>query len=316
MPSVIRRRGANRGFTLIELLVVIGIICILLGILLPVVSTMRKKAQQTDTAAEITKLATAINNYYQDYRAYPGPLPDSMCWGYQNSPQTTNLTGVQYSNYLTTSENLVLGLLGGIQAPASVGATSFTYNPSLVGKGPQSLNYLSPAQNSAYFDVNPNTELPTNSSSTNPYNSWCQATGGIYAKWTLCVPEFLDHYSNPHPILYLRAQAGARGSICDQNQGGTGTSPSQYYSTEMQTYWVVYSSTTLLSNPTFVTNTTSPFSTPDANNSNVPLYQTALSYFQNPNIAGTARAQDAFILISAGYDGIYGTTDDIVYPPQ
>src|SRR5687768_3642116 len=59
-------RGRN-GFTLVELLVVVAIIAILAGILYPVFSQARVKAQQTACAANVKQLGTAIQIYVQDY---------------------------------------------------------------------------------------------------------------------------------------------------------------------------------------------------------------------------------------------------------
>src|SRR5262245_10863350 len=67
----------RRAFTTIELLVVIGIIVALIGILIPVVGKVRESAKATDTAALIQQLGGAIEQYYSDFRAYPGPLPDT-----------------------------------------------------------------------------------------------------------------------------------------------------------------------------------------------------------------------------------------------
>ena len=38
-------------------------------------------------------------------------------------------------------------------------------------------------------------------------------------------------------------------------------------------------------------------------------------YFMNPNIGGSVRGKDGFMLISAGIDRTYGTTDDIIVTP-
>jgi prepilin-type N-terminal cleavage/methylation domain-containing protein len=302
----------RRGFTIIELLVVIGIIVVLLGILLPVVNAVRKQAQKADTSAEITKIAEAIHNYYQDYRSFPGPVPDANIYGF-NTTVTTLASGtpsltITNITELSSSQNLVLGLIGGLTNTGTVAAPAYSYpltaasTPGgLVSLGPQSLNLLNPMQGKPYFDVAP-TDLANNGAGA--YVSWTTANVTITGLALSAVPEFMDHFSNQHPIIYLRARVGGT-TICDASGS------SQYYSKEMSPYWIGGSNVV----PTVPTPGT-PFPTqPDANNGNTQLWTSATTFFNNPAINDnvTPRSKDSFILISAGYDGVYGTSDDIIY---
>ncbi len=63
----------GRGFTLLELLVVIGIIALLTGILLPVVTSVTARARQTKCKSNLRQFAVAINVYRADHR---GRNPD------------------------------------------------------------------------------------------------------------------------------------------------------------------------------------------------------------------------------------------------
>jgi prepilin-type N-terminal cleavage/methylation domain-containing protein len=56
----------NRGFTIIELLVVIGIIAVLLGILIPVVTGARNSAKKTQCAANLRTIFQAMSSYAAD----------------------------------------------------------------------------------------------------------------------------------------------------------------------------------------------------------------------------------------------------------
>src|ERR1700722_12133111 len=68
---------SSYAFTLIELLVVIGIIGILVGLLIPVVGKMRMSGYEVSTRNEILEIGNACHHYYDDFRAFPGPISNN-----------------------------------------------------------------------------------------------------------------------------------------------------------------------------------------------------------------------------------------------
>jgi prepilin-type N-terminal cleavage/methylation domain-containing protein len=251
-------KNFRRGFTMIELLVVIIIIMILIGILIPVVAKIRQNSYDTTTRNEISEIANACNRYYNDFNAYPGPFSNSdienQYYGtvppinvvdtYYDKPLSgTNSVTSKYM-YVSGAENLVLGLLGGLeysQSPAPLTGVVFVngnqggstaYPSTLVGTGPQTLvatsnpgfrqyqpymaiQYPGSGGSSSKFLSQPSLEWP--GQSTPPTSS--TANGGPFIDQAgnmahdSLIPVFVDQYPNPLPILYLRARVGAPGVI-------------------------------------------------------------------------------------------------------
>lgn len=212
----------RRGFTLVELLVVIGIIALLVGILIPVVSKVRANAYVADTRNWLSQLSGAIDHYYSDFHAYPGPLSYMEVHDARSSIPVTETISVASTasaagfdptfnqRLISGSENLVLGLLGGLK-PNSAGG--FFYDPAQVGLGPMVLNTASrnvkryppylDAQNLSwqtvalgktghYFDdatLGSNPSAPSGAMDT-------------------IIPEFMDRFPQAMPILYLKSRVG------------------------------------------------------------------------------------------------------------
>src|SRR4051794_23285258 len=102
------RNRHRRGFTLVELLVVIGIIALLIGILIPVVSRVRQAAHGANTKSLMQKISAACSAYQLTFNAYPGIMPNAYYDFNFQSPQPTT-AGKQFGSadyqFFTQSED-------------------------------------------------------------------------------------------------------------------------------------------------------------------------------------------------------------------
>jgi len=76
---------------MLELLLVISIIGLLVGILLPVLSAVKKRGQIRATQPLIAGISSALNQYYADFDEYPPSTPDYPASG--RIPSVTKLSG-------------------------------------------------------------------------------------------------------------------------------------------------------------------------------------------------------------------------------
>ena len=85
-------RPHHGGFTLIELLVVIGILTILIGILLPVVSRVRESGRRTQCASQLRQIGLGLTRYFNDFRSLP-VRTDGLEWNNPHVFHYQNETG-------------------------------------------------------------------------------------------------------------------------------------------------------------------------------------------------------------------------------
>lgn len=333
------------GFTLVELMTVLAIVVILVTILLPTISKMRRTAWVASTRAEIAAISGAVERYQQNYSVYPGPLTDDQLY---KKATPNNNSGVPDAlgnlTNVTGSENLLLGLMGGLKLDAGV----IKFDRTLVGTGPRTLGGL-PKKTEPFIDGVPITERPDTAPTDPNYGDYKDNSGeGTDSR----IPEILDKFPNgAMPILYLRAHVGLGGVVSiggldngsqvrDANNNVIST---QYDLNSILPYTDPDASgnyigegkglkaseyTTTPSAGSFPHGLRTVDSTkslnrngPNGNAGYVYPYD-AFPYFvnsafppsvaANPNGTGTPKQKNAFILISAGADRVYGTNDDIV----
>jgi prepilin-type N-terminal cleavage/methylation domain-containing protein len=160
-----RAAGKPRGFTLAELLITIGIIGLLIGLLIPTVTAVRRSAQDADTRQFIAAITAACEAYYQDFQSYPGPLSNDQIYARANPemlpaiPPGSTATEAQMQivrpdnsvsqftlrSQVTGAENLFAGLMGGIKIvqvtnTVPLAIESWGFDGQSIGKGPGGLN--------------------------------------------------------------------------------------------------------------------------------------------------------------------------------
>ncbi|MGN6507243.1 MAG: type II secretion system protein, partial [Tepidisphaeraceae bacterium] len=201
-----RPQSARRsGFTLVELLIVIGIIAILVGILLPVAAKIRTTARRTQTLATISKISQGCEAYFSAFGAYPGTFSNSAVLNNTTTPNpiggtpATSITFLNYpgsnpsaSPYITSTENMVLSLCGGLTTTTTAGTYQFDLNN--VGLGAASLNSLKPGRSQAFVEVQAS-ELST--TMANPRATVTTLSPGQWTPNDTPLPEILDSFAQP-----------------------------------------------------------------------------------------------------------------------
>jgi prepilin-type N-terminal cleavage/methylation domain-containing protein len=300
------------GFTLVEMLTVIGIIVLLVSILLPVVSAVRVKGHVADTQAMMARIGTGIQSYYSDFNAFPGPLHNGQIY---NGGIPVTIDGIPGNNatQITQAENMLLGLLGGLVMRDG----KVTYDPAAIGNGPVSLNFRNPKKYRAYMDKV--------SLSEGDYGD--QVVDKPACRDSI-VPEFLDRFPDPMPILYLRAKVGAPGIVSDRRQIGE---QAQYDLKQIEAYTTVniglgkelpaqseyriHSAGDPLKHGLRSVNPNGASTDPPPKAGLAYVYPYELmGFLRHPSMPDTPRQKDGFIMVSAGPDRVYGTKDDLVYP--
>ncbi|MBC7785480.1 MAG: type II secretion system protein [Burkholderiales bacterium] len=369
---MVKHRNASRNrrqaaFTLVELLITIGIIAVLISILIPAVNAVRVKAATTTTRNMLARLESGLQNYYAVYAAYPGPIRTADLKPYTLTTAPFQIMGavVQYQDdagptqlgQVTSSENLYLGLTAGFRVtldPASPGNFLRVYFDKASAENPDGPNALNPlklrrAEPFLKVDKSETTYLTRSPLETgNPTGLWNGAGDSGFVGDSR-IPEYLDKYSSPMPILYMRANKGSVGKprvgtvaarFLDFTDGDFNTTPDsgvvypcQYDPEMIQKTYANYrtwkSRTTGAQMPVYAGGNARPW--PDT--SSTPsedavgeVYRTDFpaegeltagneAYFGNAAISTLQHKEpakkDEYMLISAGPDGRYGTKDDI-----
>jgi type II secretory pathway pseudopilin PulG len=280
------------GFTTVELLTVLAIISLLIGVLLPALSAVRKAAKEAKQHAQLTTIELAIIAFKNDFGDYPpsarsGPFNKRYC-GSQKLAEALlgwDLRGFypksawlpEGTGYDTTDDNLKQRKGPYLELAT---ASAFRLGNSALGNG--------------LFNTTGSLVAPE------PYVI-CDVFG--VKRITLATGKAVIAGT---PILYYKANTSSK-SIDDL----TATSNRIYDITDNDALISLrrladWDKPLALRRPHNIETPTQFYGNPSAN-------PPVIGYIQDPKV--TARPwpyrPDSYILISAGADGFYGTPDDI-----
>lgn len=314
------------GFTLVELLTVMSVIAILIGVLVPALNLVRKMAKDTSQKAQFHSISVSLDIYNGEMGEYPESAVKGTSAGYTTGAQ-------RLAEALVGRDMLGFDPMTSWDAYLDNGVTTGTipYASAALGDpGPEetkSLNrrkgpYLNPEKIEAHNvgDLYKGTigagQVYDGLASNN--NKPAPVLTDIYRIRDVTVGSKTVKAGSP--VLYYRANTSLTGSTIFPNTQISGITLTTLTASRTETQGYIYDSLDnedLLALGDVATQTKqhrfdglTPYTdTATTENGRWIFYDT----ITNSKITSLPRPYNAssYLLISAGYDGIYGTTDDI-----
>ena len=310
------------GFTLVELITVIVIITLLLGVLMPALSEVKKLAGQTKQKAQIASIEMGLNLYKNDFGEYPPS---------HGSNETADTYQYSYNGAQTLAEAMFGQDLLGFNPDSNYtneGADNTI--PLTAAARHYAFNTMTPTERDASLSKRKGSYLDrTNIGVFTPKDIFGRDTylspGNVVKDRQVICDVFttvsrnidlgggvIKTFKIGTPVLYFRANSSALNTEL-KNLFATDLENNIYNYLDNVCFLKLGKVTDKkIEHPLcpFISN---PTSTADG--------RSFLTYIRDPmipisdssitTIIGTPVRPDSFILISAGYDGIYGTKDDI-----
>jgi prepilin-type N-terminal cleavage/methylation domain-containing protein len=299
-----------RAFTLPELMTVMVIIAILVGILVPALSQVKKLAKETKEKAQIGSIEIGIELYKNDFGEYP------PSHGWKPPPADTN--DYIYCGAQTLAEGMFGQDLLGFHPDSVYRADGWKKNGTTsaddlypapfdpVGNPDHKKNLE--ARKGAYLDrTNIDVFTPRQIFDRNTSAEFLEPDGYVICDVFTAVSRKITLPNGSiktckigAPVLYFRANPSAE--YTGLYTGVTVSEIAKNIYNYMDNHWVM--------NLGRITDGEYHKLIVDAgNNTTKPFYD----YIRDPMILTLRRPirPDSFILISAGNDGLYGTRDDI-----
>jgi prepilin-type N-terminal cleavage/methylation domain-containing protein len=287
--------GKCGGLTLMELLIVLAIISMLVGLLLPAFSAVRKAAREAKQKAQLTGIELAFGAFKNDYGDYPPsawpgpPSPDNYC-GSQKLAEA--LLGWDLRGFHPKSA----WQANGCDAPPPAGTGNPVYDTTDDNLNQRKGPYLELATVNVFRLGNISSAKPGLFNDTNPLAPDTYVICDVFGVKRITLPTGNTAIAGT-PILYYKANTSSK-NIDDP------VFRNRIYNFEDNFALVALR---ILADCDKSLALRRPHKLEDFN----WFYE----YIRDPKIPVTQRPwpyrPDSYILISAGADGFYGTQDDI-----
>ena len=317
-----KQSGGKSGFTLVELLTVLAIIALLIGLLVPALSTTRRYAKDVKQKAQFHSIEVALDTFHGVYGDYP-PSNETTNTGVKtcgSQKLTEALLGLDMRGYdpysdfdlVATEAAPLIYALDGV-----LGATAQDEEDSLNRrKGP----FLKTGENVDAYNLYYLFDVANGGNVLNLYQGgdpqqkvFGPVICDTYRVKNIQIPDPLNPTTDEitvkvgTPILYYKANKSSK--KFDRLQAAA--DEDNIYNWKDNGELVDIGLITKL--PADRTNADHHFGT---GYSNLPAQTNGMEVFYdriiNPKVVVPwPHNPDSYILISAGYDGIYGTDDDI-----
>lgn len=307
------RTGRGRAFSMVELLVVIAIIAVLAGILLVALKGVRERALATQTRATMQEFSKACDSFQIEHGRYPGIIPEGIL---AENPE------------ISGTENALLHMMGGYRvlspfdAPGGAADTEYV-NYGTCGNNIRCIEFGDTGWE-LKVDVNRIGEGPEiNGTPYSPYftpkgdelaivNGQVLPGGGPIIEPLHLLPDLVDAWGQP--IIYVRRVRPVGPLVGDPPNDPPDALPPQFMIGPMRPYIdsddlgefgrnQVYNAITnpggsILGGPNIVD--------PSATFAQIIRHPS----FGESGDALNGTARGAYVLISAGKDGIYFSGQD------
>ncbi len=272
------------GFTVVEVLAAVGIIALMVGLLIPALSMVRNTARETKQKAQFTTIELALTAFKNDYGDYPGsdwPLPPAP--------------GSDYCGAQKLAEALVGWDLLGFHPKSD-----FRSNGRNDDGG-----FIYDANNPIFFDQR-----------RGPYLELATFDAFRLGNISILYPGLFFDTKPLAPNTFVLCDVfGAKKITLSNGKTVNAGAPILYYraNTSGKTIREIYNAQdndVLIQIKQQADNMEQPLSRPGGL---AGPFQYFYDYIRDPKISARPwpYRPDSYILISAGVDGIYGTSDDI-----